>query len=233
MNILITGASKGIGYELCRKFINKGTHNIVAISRSDNLFDKRIMSENANDRQNFTYLKFDLTNSNYTESLIPSITEKLPSIDIIINNAGLLINKPFRELTDNDFDSMFNLNVKSIFRLIRDILPNMNNGGHIVNISSMGGFQGSSKFPGLSLYSAAKGALAILSECLAEEFKSEKISVNALALGAVQTEMLNAAFPGYKAPIKADEMAEFIYDFALNGNKYFNGKILPISVSTP
>lgn len=233
MNILITGASKGIGYELCRKFINTGNHNIVAISRSNNPFDNRIMSSNENGKQNFTYLKFDLTNSNYSESLIPSIIEKLASIDIIINNAGLLINKPFSKLTDNDFDSMFNLNVKSVFRLVRDLLPIMNNGGHIVNISSMGGFQGSSKFPGLSLYSASKGALAIFTECLAEELKSENISANALALGAVQTEMLNAAFPNYKAPLKADEMAELIYDFALNGNKYFNGKILPISVSTP
>ncbi len=233
MNIVIRGASKGIGYELCRKFIVTGNHNIVAISRSNNPYDNQVMSYNANDQQNFTYLKFDLTNSKYSESLIPSIIEKLPSIDIIINNAGLLINKPFSMLTDNDFDSMFNLNVKSVFRLTRDLLPIMNNGGHIVNISSMGGFQGSYKFPGLSLYSASKGALAIFTECLAEELKSENISANALALGAVQTEMLVAAFPNYKAPLKADEMAEFIYDFALNGNKYYNGKILPISVSTP
>ena len=126
-----------------------------------------------------------------------------------------------------------NVNVKSIFRLVRDLLPIFNKGAHIVNISSMGGFQGSSKFPGLSLYSASKGALAILTECMAEEFKENKISANALALGAVQTDMLGAAFPGYKAPLAANEMAEFIYDFAINGQKYFNGKILPVSLSTP
>ena len=97
----------------------------------------------------------------------------------------------------------------------------------------MGGYQGSSKFPGLSLYSASKGALSILSECMAEELGEKGIKVNCLALGAAQTEMLEKAFPGYQAPLSANEMAEFISDFAINGHRYFNGKILPISVSTP
>ena len=109
----------------------------------------------------------------------------------------------------------------------------MNTNSHIVNIGSMGGFQGSAKFKGLSLYSAAKGAVAVLTESMAEEFKERGIKVNALALGAVQTEMLASAFPGYKAPLTAGQMAEFIADFALNGHKYFNGKILPVSLSTP
>lgn len=233
MNIVITGASKGIGYELCRKFINAGKHNIFAISRTGGVFDDQMISSDIIDKQNFNFFKFDLTETNFKENLFPEIVEKLQSIDIIINNAGLLINKPFIELTDNDFDSMFDLNVRSVFRLIRDLLPIINTGAHIVNISSMGGYQGSSKFPGLSLYSASKGALAVLTECMAEELKSRNISANALALGAVQTDMLSTAFPNYKAPLMAEEMADFIYDFALNGNKYFNGKILPLSVSTP
>lgn len=232
MNIVITGASKGVGYELCHKFINAGDHNIFAISRTGGVFDEMI-SSGFNNKSNFNYFKCDLTKTNFKENLLPDIVEKLHSVDIIINNAGLLINKPFIELTDIDFDSMFDLNVRSVFRLIRDLLPIVNSGAHIVNISSMGGFQGSSKFPGLSIYSASKGALAILTECLAEELKSRNISANALALGAVQTEMLSTAFPNYKAPLTAKEMADFIYDFALNGNKYFNGKILPLSVSTP
>ncbi len=233
MNIIITGASKGIGFELCQKFINAGNHNIFAISRSENPFKKKVSSTDINSKHSFTYFKLDITNTNFKEILLPEIVEKFKYIDIIINNAGLLINKPFTEMSDDDFDSIFDLNVKSVFRLIRDLLPNIKSGAHIVNISSMGGYQGSSKFPGLSLYSASKGALSILTECLAEELKSKNISVNALALGAVQTEMLSTAFPNYKAPLCAEEMAEFIYDFAINGNKYFNGKILPLSISTP
>ncbi len=229
MNIIITGASKGIGWELCKKFIKKGNHNVIGISRSSKSFgNDPIFKE-----KRFSHLKLDLSNSNVNEDIIPFLSSKFDKIDILINNAGLLINKPFKELTNEDFDALFNVNVKSIFRLVRDLLPIFNKGAHIVNISSMGGFQGSSKFPGLSLYSASKGALAILTECMAEEFKENKISANALALGAVQTEMLGAAFPGYKAPLSAKEMAEFIYDFAINGQKYFNGKILPVSLSTP
>lgn len=206
-----------------------GCHNIIAISRTEVIFDKYLDLN----KKSFTHLKLDLANTDFKESLLPRIVEKIKEIDIIINNAGLLINKPFEELTDNDFDDIFDLNVKSIFRLIRDLISVIKKGAHIVNISSMGGYQGSAKFPGLSLYSASKGALAVLTECLAEELKDKGISVNALALGAVQTEMLSEAFPNYKAPLSASEMADFIYDFALTGHKHYNGKILPVSLSTP
>ena len=228
MKILITGASKGIGYELCKIILKEGIHNVIGISRSSESFNDPIF-----EKPNFTHLKLDLANTDFTDYLLPILRDKFGKIDIIINNAGLLINKPYGELTDEDFDAMFNVNVKSAFRLIRDLLPIINSKAHIINITSMGGFQGSSKFPGLSLYSSSKGALSILTECMAEELKEYEISVNALAMGAVQTEMLNNAFPGYKAPLSALEMAEFILDFAINGNKYFNGKILPVSISTP
>jgi NAD(P)-dependent dehydrogenase (short-subunit alcohol dehydrogenase family) len=151
----------------------------------------------------------------------------------LINNAGALLHKPFQEITDEDFDAVFGMNVKSPFRLIRDLLPLFNEPAHIINISSMGGVQGSIKFPGLSLYSASKGALAILTECLALEFKDQQIYINALAIGAVQTEMLAEAFPGYKAPLQPGQMAAFIKEFALTGHRYFNGKVLPVSLSTP
>jgi NAD(P)-dependent dehydrogenase (short-subunit alcohol dehydrogenase family) len=83
------------------------------------------------------------------------------------------------------------------------------------------------------LYSASKGAVAVLTEAMAEEFKEKQIRVNCLAYGAVQTEMLAEAFPGYKAPLLPDDMAAFVSDFALNGHHFFNGKILPVSLSTP
>jgi NAD(P)-dependent dehydrogenase (short-subunit alcohol dehydrogenase family) len=72
-----------------------------------------------------------------------------------------------------------------------------------------------------------------LSELLAEEYKAQQISFNVLALGAVQTEMLQEAFPGYIAPLSAQKMADYIYDFSLNGNQYYNGKVLQVSSSTP
>jgi NAD(P)-dependent dehydrogenase (short-subunit alcohol dehydrogenase family) len=224
MNIIITGAGKGIGFALVENFLKKG-HAIIAISRKigrlKNITNEKLLP-----------VSFDLNNADYTP-LISLIRETFPRTDILINNAGLLINKSFEKMTDEDFDLTFDTNVKAAFRLSRDLLPLMNDPSHIVNISSMGGFQGSMKFPGLSLYSAAKGALAILTESMALELKEQGIAVNALALGAVQTEMLSAAFPGYKAPLHPEEMATFIADFALTGYRYFNGKILPVSMSTP
>ncbi len=229
MNVIITGASSGIGYELVKKFIHAG-HAVIAIARNRH---KLLQLENELKSENFHYLGFDLSTDDYKKELIPFVRKRFIKVDILINNAGMLINKTLGEMSDEDFDQIFNINVRSPFRLVRDLLPNYSNNAHIVNISSMGGVQGSVKFPGLSLYSASKAALAVFTECLAEEFKSRNIRANALAIGAVQTEMLSNAFPGYKAPLKASEMAGFIFDFALNGQQYFNGKIIPVSLTTP
>ena len=235
MNVVITGASRGIGYELAKIFISTKANHVVALSRNMEKLKKlaeessRIKAENSQ----LDILGFDLLKGDFQNVLVPFIQDKLQVIDILINNAGFLVNKDFEQLTGEDFDRMFNTNVKSVFRLTQELLLSFSGRAHIVNISSMGGVQGSAKFRGLSLYSASKGALNVLTECLAEELKDRNISVNALALGAVQTEMLSEAFPGYKAPLQPAEMARFIMDFAVNGHRYFNGKILPVSVSTP
>lgn len=97
----------------------------------------------------------------------------------------------------------------------------------------MGAFQGSAKFAGLSAYSASKAALHTLTECLALELADRQIKVNCLALGSAQTEMLEQAFPGYQSPVMAFEMGKYIADFALTGHRFFNGKILPVAVTTP
>jgi len=151
----------------------------------------------------------------------------------LINNAGKLINKPFKELTPSDFLEVYSVNIFSVAELTRQLIPFFKKGSHVVNISSIGGIQGSLKFSGLAAYSSSKGALITLTELLAEEYKEQQISFNALALGAVQTEMLEEAFPGYKASVSANEMAHYIFDFSLNGNKYYNGKILQVSSTTP
>ncbi len=229
-NILITGASRGIGFQTAITLCKKG-HNVLALARSGQQLEE--LKEHCRNENHIpeTFV-FDIVNGDYNK-LTEFVTGRFGKLDGIINNAGLLINKPFEELTGDDFDKIFQVNVKSIFSITRNLMQLMNRGSHIVNISSMGGFQGSAKFPGLSLYSAAKGAVAILSEAMAVELKEQGISVNALALGAVQTEMLAQAFPGYKAPLQPEEIAGFIADFVLTGHRFFNGKILPVSSSNP
>lgn len=229
MNIILTGASRGIGYEVCKILTSQG-HKVIAISRSKEKLNK-LQAECTTGQ--LIPLPMDIQSKNFEIDLITGISKHTDQVDILINNAGSLVNKEFMALTDDDFDGIFDVNVKGPFRLIRALLPFFTQNAHIVNIGSMGGYQGSVKFPGLSLYSASKGALAILTECLAEELKNTGIRVNCLALGAAQTEMLEEAFPGYIAPLNAREMAAFISDFALNGTQFFNGKIIPVSLSTP
>lgn len=229
MNIIITGASRGIGKQLALFFAAQNEHNVILIARSKEKLEN--ICDQSGD-STLIPIAFDLEKGDY-KSLSKQVRGHFSEIDILINNAGALINKKFSKLTADDFDHLMNVNVRSAFLLSRELLPLFEPNSHIVNISSMGGYQGSAKFPGLSLYSASKGALAILSECMAEELKEYHVSVNCLALGAAQTEMLSEAFPGYKAPVTAKEMAAYIADFALNGNKLFNGKILAVSQSTP
>jgi short-subunit dehydrogenase len=229
MNIIVTGASRGIGKHLALTLSETGKHNIILISRNEK---KLLEICRASGDKSMIPIAFDLVNGNFSD-LSKKIRDLMPEINILINNAGALVNKKFGHLSIDDFDHMMKANVRSAFLLSKALLPLFETNAHIVNIGSMGGYQGSAKFSGLSLYSASKGALAILSECMAEELKEHHISVNCLALGAAQTEMLSEAFPGYKAPVSARQMAAYIADFAINGNKYFNGKILPVSLSTP
>lgn len=225
MNIIVTGAGRGIGFELVKKLSSNFDNKIYAISR--NL--EQVESLGAT---NVMHKSIDFTSSNVQEKF-SMLIEEIEEVDIIVNNAGLLVNKSFQSISQEELELSYKVNVFAPFQLIQAALPKLRKGSHILNISSMGGFQGSAKFPGLSAYSSSKAAIANLTEILAEEFKSQEIAVNCLALGAVQTEMLEEAFPGYEAPISPSEMAKFIADFAINGSKYFNGKVLPVSLSTP
>lgn len=187
-------------------------------------------------KNQFKPIVFDIEDINRISIDLKTEIEKyISSVDILINNAGFLVNKPFVNTQINDITKIININFVSPSIIIQSLIPllKLSDIKHVVNISSMGGYQGSSKFPGLSFYSASKAAVASLTECLSEEFKDNKISFNSLALGAVNTKMLKSAFPDYTAPINPKEMANFIYDFAINGYKYFNGKILPVSTTTP
>ncbi|MFT6850198.1 MAG: 3-oxoacyl-[acyl-carrier protein] reductase [Sphingobacteriales bacterium] len=223
---VVTGASSGIGREIALELAKKG--RVIALSRNTSNLDSL-----AKLNTNIMPITFDLTKDSM-EELGKKIEDISPKINVLINNAGLLINKPFEELTSADWDQQFQVNLKAPAMLTSSLSNLLEKGkGHVVNISSMGGFQGASKFPGLSAYSATKAGLASLTECLSTEWNSKGISVNALCLGAVDTEMLAQAFPGFKAPVSAKKMGEFIADFALNGNKYFNGKVLPVSLNDP
>lgn len=227
MNVIITGASRGIGFETAQLFL-KNNHQVFCLTRNTESLENL-------SHANLHVLQTDLTSTESIKQSVEKIKSNTNQIDILINNAGSIVNKPFDKIDYQELEIVYRVNVFAPFYLTQQLihLLGRHSKAHIVNISSMGGFQGSSKFPGLSAYSSSKSAIAGLTECLAEEFKDKNISVNCLAIGAVQTEMLEEAFPGYQAPLKPKEMAEYIYDFALHGHKYYNGKILPVSSTTP
>lgn len=224
-NVIITGTSRGIGFELAKQFANKG-HQVLALSRNAG----PLMQYN---HQNITVIAVDLSDTLEVNKIKEFVKNNWKKVDILINNAGKLINKPFTKLSSEDFLEVYKVNVFAVAELTKLMIPYLQQGSHVVTISSMGGIQGSMKFPGLAAYSSAKGAVITLSELLAEEYKKEQIAFNVLAIGAVQTEMLKEAFPDYQAPLSASEMAKYIFDFSLTGNQFYNGKVLQVSSSTP
>jgi 3-oxoacyl-[acyl-carrier protein] reductase len=232
MNIIISGTSRGIGLELVRLFCQSETNKVIGLSRN---YDRMRKHKKDNNFENYYPIHFDLEEFDKYTDVLSQIKSYFKKVDILINNSGFLLNKHFEEFSLEEKTKIFNINIIGQSELIKKMMPLLkeSKNAHVVNISSMGGFQGSAKFPGLTFYSSSKAAIANLTECLAEEYKDTKIKFNCLALGAAQTEMLAEAFPGYKAPLQAEEMAEYIYDFALFGNKYYNGKVLPVSISTP
>jgi short-subunit dehydrogenase len=236
MEILITGASRGIGAALARELTDQG-HRVVLISRNAKKLEQICRSCNeAAGEERACFYAFDLSDLQDLEGeFVTGLQACTTGIDALVNNAGQLINKPFADTGTGEAKALFEANFFAPAALIRLCLSLMEGSPlkHIVNVTSMGGFQGSSKFPGLSYYSASKAALGSLTECLSQELKDEGYRVNALALGSVQTEMLAEAFPGLKAGMKPSKMAEFLSWFVLEGSAFFQGKVLPVSRATP
>lgn len=229
MNIIINGGTRGIGKEIVVYLAGNELNKILATGR-----DKQSLMSISARFANVHTLALDLSVFDaQSEIFEKTVLGLFKSVDILINVAGNLVAKEFIKTGNDEARLMMEVNFFGPASVIKILKPYMTKGSHIVNITSMGGFQGSSKYKGLSLYSASKAALACLTECLATEFSESGVKVNCLALGAVQTEMLAEAFPGYKAPVNARDMGEFIADFALKGHKLFNGKILPVAVSNP
>ncbi|NBG66704.1 SDR family NAD(P)-dependent oxidoreductase [Acidiluteibacter ferrifornacis] len=236
MNVIITGASQGLGFELVLRFCSLYPEvNMMAIARSvDKLNNLKSICKNKYGID-ITTEKIDFNSENFHLNIKEKFSKQFDSVDILINNSAILFNKAFPENTYYDALTIYKVNTLAPYFLTQALLPLLKKSvrAHVVNISSMGGFQGSSKFPGLSLYSSSKAALSNITECLAEELLDTSINVNALALGSINTEMLRNAFPGYISPNSPADMASYICDFAVNAGSVYNGKVLPVSNSTP
>jgi short-subunit dehydrogenase len=220
--IVVTGTSSGIGHQICIQAAKMNFH-VISVSRN---------IEPLKDIGGIESFAIDITNKDSVDEFITNLKSRKIKIDILINNAGYLVSQLFGDTTYDSFKETFDVNVFGLVEITRSLIPIINSNGHVINISSIGGVNGSKKFPGLSAYSSSKAAVIALTEVLAEEHQNGP-SFNVLALGAVQTKMLKEAFPDYNADTKPEEMAKYILDFAINGNKLFNGKLISVSNSNP
>ncbi len=225
-NVIVTGASKGIGYHTALEFARQG-HRVLAIARNGELLNKLKAESDANGR--VEVMPLDLA-GDYD---VNRLTSSFGSVDVLMNNAGALVNKAFGEINADDLQRVYNVNVFAPFKLIQKLMPYFNQGAHIINIGSVGGMNGTQKFPGLTAYSSSKAAMSCLAECLQAEFEDSGIIFNSLALGAVQTEMLSQAFPGYKAPVSSSEMAKYIVNFTFSAPPVIRGKTISVSRTNP
>ena len=227
MNIVITGCSSGIGSELV-KILTK-SHKVYGLSRNSYKLDK--LKSSLNKPKNFHFYPGDVVTID-TKIINEWITDS--HVDLLINNAGILINKSFVNIKYSDYKSVMDVNFWGAFNVTQLLLEKLSGAkGSVINISSMGGVNFTSKYPGLSLYSSSKAALSVLTECLSEELKDNNIRVNAFALGAVQTEMLSEAFPGYNSETSAHQMASFIVNFINSSNNLVNGQVFRVANSNP
>ena len=220
--IVVTGTSSGIGHQICIQAAKMNFH-VISVSRN---------IEPLKDIGGIESFAIDITNKDSVDEFIANLKSRKIKIDILINNAGYLVSELFGDTTYDSFKKTFDVNVFGLAEITRSLIPIINSDGHVINISSIGGVNGSKKFPGLSAYSSSKAAVIALTEVLAEEHQNGP-SFNVLALGAVQTKMLKEAFPDYNVDTKPEEMAKYILDFAINGNKLFNGKLISVSNSNP
>ncbi len=217
---LITGASKGIGRATAVALAAAG-HTVIAASRG------------GSEVPGCVALSLDVTSDESIQNARAFIQGRQEEIAGLVNNAGALINQPFNMLAREDFRHMAEVNWIGPAMLIQTLAPCFASDAHIVNISSMGGYQGSAKYPGLSAYASSKAALIGLTECLQAEWGDKGWSFNVLCLGSVQTEMLAAAFPGYEAPTTAETMGNYIASFVERGHRTHAGSVLAVAKSNP
>ena len=185
---------------------------------------------------NLQLVYVDISETGFIDEVKSALnTYKIESLNALINIAGVLNPVSVNDFEETMINKVMTVNFVAPALLISALTPYLakGNNSNVLNITSMSGFQGSVRFPGLSIYGASKAALSSLSESLSVELNEQNIAINALAIGSVNTEMLKEAFPDFQAPVEANEMAAYIYSFATHGYKFYNGKTLSVAVTNP
>jgi 3-oxoacyl-[acyl-carrier protein] reductase len=208
--VLITGGSRGIGRATALELAKEGAE-LGLIARSEQSFEA-IRKELTDIGAKFVTSAADVSNEEEVNQAVKEIEEKLGSIDILINNAGIGARAPFLELTTETWKNVLDTNVMGIVYVTKAVLPGMieRNRGDIVNISSMSGLKGTE---GSSAYSASKFAVIGLSEALMQEVRRHNIRVMVLTPSLVETDFTRLRSSHERNPEKftqAEDLAEYI-----------------------
>lgn len=184
---LITGATRGIGNEIAKTFAMDGYNVVINYLNSEEVAENlcRQLYEKG---YNAMKVKADVSNREEVDMMIKAIHNKFGDVDVLVNNAGIAQQKLFTEISDLDWDRIFDVNVKGVFNCSQLVLPKMiqNKRGKIINISSMWGLTGASCEVH---YSASKAAVIGLTKALAKEVGPSNIQVNCVAPGVINTDM--------------------------------------------
>ncbi|MED3729287.1 SDR family oxidoreductase [Priestia filamentosa] len=184
---IITGASRGIGRKVAEQLADLGAKVTINYSSSPDKAEE-VVKEIQDKGGEAIAIQADISYIGNIERLFSETISAFGKVDILINNAGIMINKPLSEVTEADYDKQFSVNVKGTFFACQQAMKYMEEEGHIVNISTSVNGQ---MFPTYSVYSGTKGAIEQFTRQLAKEFGQKKITINAVAPGPVDTELFS------------------------------------------
>jgi NAD(P)-dependent dehydrogenase (short-subunit alcohol dehydrogenase family) len=240
---LITGASRGLGRNTAIHLARRGVDLIFTYRASQQEADSLIREAESMGRK-AAALRLDTGDIHSFDAFAGEVRKVLQSwgkdrFDFLVNNAGHALYAPFAETTEEQFDAIVNVHFKGVYFLTQKLLPLMNDGGRIVNLSS-----GLARFalPGSSAYGAAKGAIEVLTRYLAKELGARGITVNAVAPGAIQTDFgggrvrdnpeLNKRVADMTALGRAgvpDDIGPMIAALLSDENRWVNGQRIEVS----
>lgn len=222
---IVTGASRGIGRATARR-LRSGGARVALFARSADALREIAASA----PESYIAIDGDVTSEDDVERLFAATEERFGPCSMLVNCAGMIDPKPFGDVSREDWNRMFDVNVTGAFLTIRRALPGMKRAqrGSIVNVASISGVSGPQKFPGFVSYCASKSALIMLTESLAFELGDSAVRVNALSPGSVDTEMWAEASGGAPADMTPEEIAESVVFLLTDPSRPMKGQNLQV-----
>ena len=234
---IITGGSSGIGLATAHKFFNAG-YRISICGRSQERLDEvaKLISagDGLVDSKRLLTVATDLDDTAQAKTFVQKSLEYFGRIDVLVNNAGVASLSPFGAITEDSFEQLININVRSGFYLTQLAWNTMvkQGGGTIVNISSLSAID---PFVGFSTYGASKAWLDLMTHSLAQEGKDLNIRVCSIRPGAVETPLLRGLFPDFPSEqcVSAEAVAEMVWGCVDSPTDYPSGSAFPITADQP